>query len=154
MLPHFCAVAKTNYSRWLPIYFANMCHLQEDAPEVHQEVLKGNHAISRSSQPFSQIWTDKALEWSVNLDSKTKGGIIHISKKERALERWFPTAHERAAVTTATKLICGILDDNERTRHREGGSARINRDEKDVKSLVTTLESVMVPFHFFSILLV
>ena len=90
-----------------------------------------------------------ALEQSVNLDSKTKGGIIGISKKEGALERWFLTAHERAAVTTATKLMCGILNDNESTRHREGGRARINRDEKDVKSLVTTLESVMVnPFSF------
>ena len=43
--------------------------------------------------------------------------------------------------------MCGILYDNGSTRHREGGRARINRDEKDVKSLVTTLESVMVnPF--------
>ena len=132
MLPHFIAMVKTNYLRWLPIYFADMCHLQEDAPEVHQDVLKGNHAISRSSQPFSQIWTDMALEQSVNLDLKTKEGIIHISKKERALERWFLTAHERAAVTTATKLMCGILDGNERTRHREGGRARINRDEKTI----------------------
>ena len=88
-----------------------------------------------------------ALEQSVNLDSKTKGGIIGISKKEGARQRWFLTAHERTAVTTAKKQMCGILDDNESTRHREGGRARISKDDKDMKCLVTTLESVMVnPF--------
>ena len=37
---------KTNYSRWLPMYLAVMCRLQEDAPEVHHKFLKGNQGIS------------------------------------------------------------------------------------------------------------
>jgi len=72
MLPHFFSMDKTNYSRWLPVYLADMSLLEETAPEVHQEFLNGNHAVSRSSQPFSQIWMDMALKQSVNLDSKSK----------------------------------------------------------------------------------
>ena len=34
MLPHFFAMDRTNYSRWKPIYLADMCRLPENAHEV------------------------------------------------------------------------------------------------------------------------
>ena len=84
------------------------------APEVHKEFVNGNHPVSRSKQPFSQGRTDMALEQTINLDSKTRRGIIGISLNPSALERWFLTGHERIAVTTATKQMCEI-DDSSRT---------------------------------------
>ena len=60
--------------------------------------MAGNHSVIRSKQPFSQVWTDMALEQSINLDSKSKGGIVGISTREDAVERWFITSHERAAL--------------------------------------------------------
>lgn len=96
--------------------------LEKTAPGVHDEFITGNHAVSRSSQPFNQIWTDMAHEQSVNRDSKIKGGIVGISQKAGALERWFATAHERAAVTTALKELCGIRGDGRTSAHKEGGS--------------------------------
>ena len=35
-----------------------------------------------------------ADEQSVNRDSKIKGGIVGISQRAGALERWFANAHE------------------------------------------------------------
>jgi len=49
-----------------------------------------------------------ALEQSVNLDSKSKGGIIGMSTKEDAVDRWFLTIHDRAAMTQAVKAMCGF----------------------------------------------
>ena len=46
-----------------------------------------------------------ALEQSINLDSKTKGGIISITQRPSVLQKWFLTAHERKATTTATKSM-------------------------------------------------
>ncbi|KAJ7388417.1 hypothetical protein OS493_037754 [Desmophyllum pertusum] len=45
------------------------------APEVHQEFEKGNHAISRLEQPFSQVWANMALEENHRYDNphSTKG---------------------------------------------------------------------------------
>lgn len=144
MVPHFFCMDRPNYSRWLPVYLADMRLLEESAADVHYEFMQGNHAVSRSSQPFSQVWTDMALEQSVNLDSKTKGGIVGISQKPGALERWFLTAHERAAVTTATKELCGIRRNVQKeVTHKEAGRQRIQRDEEDVKKLIATLQSVM-----------
>lgn len=149
MMPHFFAMDRTNYSRWLPVYLGDMNQLDVTAPEVHNEFVQGSHAVSRSCHPFSQVWTDMALEQSVNLDSKTKGGIVGITQKPGALERWFVTAHERAAITTATKAMCGYQDvsDEHATSHKEAGSHRIKRDENDVRKVIQTVQSMMTnPF--------
>ena len=138
MTPYF-SMDPTNYSPWLPAYIADMHLLEDTAPEVHQEFMQGNHAVSRSYQPFSHIWTDMPLEQTVNLDSKTKGGIVGISQKPEALERWFLTAHERTAITTAIKELCGICNSDSKPAHREAGLRRISRDEEDVKKLITTV---------------
>jgi len=53
MLPHFFAMDRFNYSRWLSIYLANMNNLEAAHPRVHQEFMSGGHAVSRSSQPFA-----------------------------------------------------------------------------------------------------
>ena len=109
MIPPFFAMDRLNYSRWLPVYIMDMRHLHETAPGVQNEFVTGNHTVSRStSQSFNQVWTDMALEQSVNLDSKTKGGIIGITQRPGALQKWFLTAHERTATTTATKRILDI----------------------------------------------
>ena len=52
----------------------DMKQLVTKHPQVHQEFVNSNHAISRSSKPFAQVWTDMALEQSINADSKSRGG--------------------------------------------------------------------------------
>ena len=49
-----------------------------------------------------------ALEQSINLYSKSKGGIIGMSTNENAVEKWFLTSHEREAITQEFKTMCGI----------------------------------------------
>ncbi|KAK3698426.1 hypothetical protein QZH41_001193 [Actinostola sp. cb2023] len=56
MIPHFFAMDRPNYARWLPVYISDMKQLQVKHPRVHQEFATGNHAVSRSGQPFSQRW--------------------------------------------------------------------------------------------------
>ena len=69
MLPHFFAMGRQNYARWLPIYLADMNSLAAAHPRVYEEFMSGGHAVSRSSHPFAQVWTDMALEQSINADS-------------------------------------------------------------------------------------
>ena len=147
MTPHFFSLDRVNYSNWLPIYLADMDQLPITAPEVHEEFCKGSHAVNRSTNPFSQVWTDMALEQSINLDSKSSGGIIGITQKPDALARWFLTSHERAAITTATKELCGMGDNDRVGSHKEAGSQRLKKDESDVQKLVSTVLDVMTdPF--------
>ena len=137
---------RPNYARWLPVYLGDMSQLPVKAAEIYEEFVNGNHSI-RSTKPFSQVWTDMVLEQSVNLDSKSKGGIIGISLKPRALERWFLTVHERAAITTRIKEMCS-LGEGDKVSHKETGSRRHAKDEEDVRKMVTTLSTVMTdPFN-------
>ena len=110
MLPHFFAMNRQNYARYLPVYLADMQQLELTHPDVYNEFAAGNHTISHSGQPFLQVSTDMALEQSINADSKSSGGVIGISQIPSALERWFLTIHERASITSALKAMYGLQD--------------------------------------------
>ena len=87
MTPYFFAHDRHNYSRWLPVYLADTKQLQQMHPTVYHRFMEGDHVISHASQPFSSVWTDMALEQSINLDSKSKGGIVEISLNSDPLHR-------------------------------------------------------------------
>ena len=148
MIPYFFAMDRRNYSKWLPVYLADMTALSSKHPLVHKESLDGNHSVSRSQHSFSKVSTDLALEQSVNRDSKSKGGIIGMSQNPNALDRWFLTCHERAAITTAFKEICCLNDCNENSVHKDGSSTRIRRDESDVGKIVNCFDSGLMANPF------
>ena len=75
-----------------------------------QEFIAENHSVSRSNQPFSQVWPDMALEQSIDLETKKKGGTDGMSRKEDAVDRCFLTINERAAMTHAPKEMCGVVN--------------------------------------------
>ncbi|CAH3166536.1 unnamed protein product [Porites lobata] len=127
---------RQNYARYLPVYLADMQKLELTHPEVYKEFAEGNHSISRSGQPFSQVSTDMALEQWINADSKSSGGVIGISQSPSALERWFLTIHERASITCALKAMFG-LQDGEQASHKEAAPRRVRRDEEDVKKMIS-----------------
>lgn len=136
MVPYFFAMDRHNCSRWLPVYLSDMKRLETKHARVHQEFMNGDHVVSRSSNPFSPVSTDMALEQSINADSKAKGGIVGISQRTGALQRWFLTSHERAAITTSLKNMYGVektdgLDD----ANKEASANRVTRDECDVNKL-------------------
>ena len=141
MTPYFFAHDWHNYSRWLPIYLADREQLQQKHPTVYQRFMEGDHVISRSSQPFSSVGTDMALEQSINLDLKSKGGIFGISLNTNALHRWFLTCHERAAITSAVRWMCGSDDPDRIGTHKEAIPKRVERDENDVQKIITFFNS-------------
>jgi hypothetical protein len=91
---------------------------------------------------------DMALEQFINLDSKSKGGIIGISQNPDALQRWFLTIHERSAITTTVKKICGINDSDRVGTHKEAAPKRVQRDEKDVEKMVACFKSGLMKDPF------
>ncbi|CAH1277494.1 Hypp9663, partial [Branchiostoma lanceolatum] len=148
MVPCYNSMDRTNYARWLPVYLADMRQLQEKHPQVHHAFMTGEHAIARSNQPFAKVWTDMALEQSINLDSKTSGGVVGISQKPGALERWFLTVHERAAMATALKQMLGMADSDLVATHKDAREGRLKRDEEDVQKMTNMFEGLMTnPFH-------
>ena len=148
MAPYFFAHDRQNYARWLPIYLADMGRLGQKHPAVYQQFMQGDHAISRSSQPFASVWTDMALEQSINLDSKSKGGIVGISLNADVVQRWFLTSHERAAMMSTVKQMCGIDDPDRVGTHKQAAPKRVQRNENDVQKIVTCFSSGLMKDTF------
>ena len=89
-----------------------------------------------------------AVEQSINADSKSSGGVLGKSQSPPALEKWFLTIHQRAAIAAALKAIYGIQNTDQGT-HKEVAPKRVKRDKDDVKKLVSCFTSdVMInPFE-------
>ena len=49
MTPFLFYGSRKPYSKWLPIYLADMDQLPITAPEVHEEFCKSGHAVNRST---------------------------------------------------------------------------------------------------------
>lgn len=152
MLPYFFAYDRVNYARWATVYFADMKSLCHTAKEVNDEFMNGNHPVKRAVGKFNQVWTDLALEQSVNKDSKVKGGIIGYTQQESAVSRWFLTAHTRANIVASTKAMCEnsaeVTTNVSLSSHKESGKKRIERDEDDVQKILAVLTGQMLnPFN-------
>ena len=76
------------------------------------------------------------VRYGTHCDSKSKGGLVGITQQDGAVDRWFLTSHERAAITRSLKDMCGVENDKIGT-HKETSVTRIERDEKDVQRLVS-----------------
>ena len=73
---------RTNYARYLPLYWAKMKNPPNTHPEAHQKFLRGEFSGQRSSvRGFSQTAVDQTVEQTVNESAKTKDGIIDFSLK-------------------------------------------------------------------------
>ena len=122
--------------------------LPQTARAVHNEFVKGNHPVKRiSNSMFNQVWTDMGIKQTINRESKTKGGSIGFSQKEGAVDRWYLTAHERSAITSATKEMSGVQEVGSSSSYKEGSVSRKQRDEKDVSKLISIIDRNMInPF--------
>ena len=118
MAPYFFAMGRCNYARWLPVYLADMHRLPQKHPAVFEQFMNVEHTVTRSSQPFSQVWSDMTLKQSIHIDSRKKGGIIGITQKPGALV--FLSSHERAVIASATKTMCDLEGGERIGSHKEG----------------------------------
>ena len=99
MLPWMFSYDKTNYARYLKLYWCDITVLPETHPQVFRALQQAQFAVQRSrGETFSQVPIDQTIEQTRNRDTKTKGGIIGISLNRGAVQRWILTAHDRAEV--------------------------------------------------------
>ena len=127
-----------------------MHQLEETHPDVFAEFLDGKHTISRSPQEsryFSCVWSDAAIEQSINHNCETLGGLTGLKTNVSTMERLFLTAHLKANVATATKAMLVIGVDHPAIPHKESTVSRIEKDEICIENIIGFVEKRMVdPF--------
>ena len=116
--------------------------------DVFAEFVAGNFVVKKTGQSFNQISTDQALE-HVNKICKVAGGLIGITRIERARERWCLTFNQRNDIAQQTMDMYGLQseDTGKKQKSKDTGASRIGRDEEDVN----LIEQQLKRFHLFSI---
>ena len=133
------AYDRTNYCRYLTVYWYDMVSLAETHPDAHALLEAGEFAVRRFHNVFAQVPVDMAIQQSINRDTKTILGFIGSRLRCGAVQRWISTAHDRAAITAACHSLACISRESDRSkRHKE--LKQITRDEYNVQSVIGTLE--------------
>ena len=143
MIPWCFAMDKTNYSRYLPVYYAQMTQLDKTCPDLHAHFMNGGFSVQlRQANPFAKIAIDQTVEETVNKDTQTSGGTKGFSLKPSALTRFYLTAEHRAeALRQLRDLIETSGQSQEGLVHTDLQPSRVKRDEEDVASIVDMLEN-------------
>ena len=145
LLIWFFAYDRPNYSRSGTVHWFEMSVLEDTHPEIDREFKKGNFVAQRHvHHGFSQTACDQVIEQTVNRDSKIKGGITMYTQKPGAVHRFMLSSPERAAITRECHIMAGHSSSTD--SHSELKKARMQRDEKDVQSIVDTIEGMVNPF--------
>ena len=143
MLPWCFALDKTNYARYLPLYYAQMTRLAETCPDLHDHFINGGFSVQLGKEnPFGKIAIDQTVEETVNRDTQTAGGTKGFSLKHSALTRFYVTAEHRAeAVRQLRDLVSVSQQSQQGLGHADLQPTRIKKDEADVMSIVDMLEN-------------
>ena len=149
MLPWMFAYDRTNYSRYLSVYWCDMMSLEDAHPSAHEALKAGDFVVQRSSSAFSQVAVDQTIEQTINRDTKSKGGIVGFSLNKGAVQRWLLTSHERAAITQACREMARISLPNGEGVIKKKGKGRMSVDENDVRKVQSTLSNWVNPFLHF-----
>jgi len=139
LIPWCFAMDKTNYSRYLPVYYVQMTQLENTCPDLHDHFLHGGFSVQlQQVNPFAKIAIDQTVEETVNKDTQTSGGTRGFSLRQGALSRFYLTAEYRAE---ALRQLREMVSVSSCLGHADLQTSRIKRDENDVTSIVDMLEN-------------
>ena len=81
MIPWCFALDKTNYARYLPVYYAQMSRLQETSPVLHDHFINGGFSVQlRNEHPFA---TRPLRKRSTKIRRRQKGQVASVSNLVR-----------------------------------------------------------------------
>ena len=94
-LPLVFAVDRTNYKRWLLLYFEDCLSLPIKYPLIYESFLDGEFVVKFSKRSASAVPVDQALESKHNKPAKSASGIIGITHKKKAVCKWNLMRHDK-----------------------------------------------------------
>ena len=144
----FFILNRTNYSRWVPIYFEDCCNLEAKFPILHQSFCDGNFVVHHTNRRNCGMPIDQALKKEYHKKAKGPGGIIGKTKKEESVAKWNLIKHEKCAFTKFLDDISGLSWSDMYSLHHEFSKTTTKNDHKDVeemKEFLSTKFDIMRP---------
>ena len=140
MIPWCFAYDRQNYARYLLVYYLEMTRLQIDHPEMNDHFIRGGFSVQLGgTNPFARIPVDQTIEETANKDTQTAGGTKGFSLQPAAVARYYITAEYRSRCLRNLRLMTDIKTPG--LSHADLEPSRIQKDEKDIQSLVDIMEN-------------
>ena len=118
-MPLFFAFDRSNYSRWVPLYYNGCILLEETFPDLFDGfIMNGDFTFKQSKRKYSAIPVDQALEKEYNKNAKGKGGIIGFTR-EKEVAKWNIIKHEKMQHFKFFNDLCNLSVDSEYSLHHE-----------------------------------
>jgi hypothetical protein len=120
-----------------------MQQLDTEHPAVLQEFLAGNFSVQMSStNSFGRIPMDQAIEETVNKDTQTAGGTKGFSTNIGAVSKFYINADHRSNCIRQMRAM--LKSHMQKYSHPDLSPSRINKDERDVESIIDMLHDSWV----------
>ena len=118
---------------------------------MYRHMEAGAFVVRRSEKvKFNIVSTDQALEQTINLEAKSKGGVVGFTLRKSALLRWLLTRHITAEYNVAFKSMLSY--EKEDQHHPDFGPSGTERDQSDmVKILDGVLNQFENPFDLSTV---
>ena len=105
-LPLSFAFGRTNYKRWLPLYFEDCLSSLERYPLIHENFLQGEFVVKLTKRKGSAVPVDQALESKFNKQGKELIGDHRNNQKEGgSLQMGFDQARQSQLLQFASKNL-------------------------------------------------
>ena len=144
IVPWFFALEHTHYARWIPVHLRDMVTLKVTHPDVHDQFLKGNFVVKKTTRSFSAIAIDQAHEQN-NASVKGDGDAVDLTENPAALRRWMVSGPEMARVIGEFEVSTEKRKKTD-TRHHEQTKHAQMAFAQDVKALTGAIEDMDNPF--------
>lgn len=145
-LPLVFAFDRTNYKRWLPLYFEDCISLPEKYPLIHEDFIEGGFVAKLSKRKGSAVPIDQALESQYNKQAKSSSGIIGITRRKEAVCKWGLVKHEKSNYSNLLRNFAGVNHEDEYSLHHEFSDKQSETDQTYIKQLVAYISDRGNPF--------
>ena len=112
-LPLFFAIDRTDYCRWVPLYYEDCLKLQNEFPALYHSFQNGQFVVRHTLRRGSAVPMDEALEQSYNKPVKAAVGIIGITRRKETACKWNIIKHEKAHYTKFIEDVSMSRNDDE-----------------------------------------
>ena len=123
-------------------YLRSMEHLPA---EVQKDFMNGSHVMRRQHGIWNGIWSDMFIESTFMRYGHGPGGIIGITLKPSALNRWALSLHTCSQLMKDVSSISDTAYQKVVTTHKEELPHRVRADNEDREKLRTKFQTVINP---------
>ena len=129
---------RQSYSQNLSYYYDHIQTLEEENIACYKYLEQGSFSSSLTGKPHSRIHFYQVRQTKINRSCKNVGGLSGNIQNPGAPERWTKIHHHIVALR---EHLNKKIKKNAKERHVELSTTRIERDEEDVRNIITCIHA-------------